>query len=58
MMLTYNVVLNVCDEYCKLGDVIAMETLKRFCKSMQTMVSQGCLLVEKIVPNVLAISIQ
>jgi hypothetical protein len=25
---------------------------------MQTMVSQGCLLVEKIVPNVLAISIQ
>jgi hypothetical protein len=34
-MLTYNVVLNVCDEYCKLGDAIAMETLKRFCKDMR-----------------------
>jgi hypothetical protein len=34
-ILTYNVVLNVCDEYCKLGDAIAMETLKRFCKDMR-----------------------
>jgi hypothetical protein len=33
-MLTYNVILNVCDEYCKLGDAIAMETLNFFCKDM------------------------
>jgi hypothetical protein len=30
MMLACGVIVDVCDEYCRLGELIAMETLKRF----------------------------
>jgi hypothetical protein len=31
-MLTYNVTINACGVYCRLGKSIVMEALKRFCK--------------------------
>jgi len=31
-MLACGVIVDVCDEYCRLGKLIAMEALKRFCK--------------------------
>jgi hypothetical protein len=46
-------VLNICTLSNQTG-----LTLTNNCKSMQTMVSQGSLLIEKFAPNVLVISIQ